>query len=186
MLSLCSKSQLSDQLSGGMGPSFNAIRGWTHLCWLLFFPFPWNDNIDSDLLVDLDPTAFPAMPAEMPRVDLDQHAPTPATKTPDDNNIVMAANAAAANADIDNPGPPEPIHMPYAIPADLVGKVASMMSTCCKVGQMLKNFETDMSIYNTSYQRFLLCRAYQMMIWRKNWPFHFSFFIAFYMQCQQI
>ena len=59
----------------------------------------------------------------------------------------------------------------------LVGKVLDMSQTCCKVGQMLENFKTNMADYDTSYWRFLICRAYQMMTWRKKW--HFLFFIAF-------
>ncbi len=56
--------------------------------------------------------------------------------------------------------------------------VVDMLSTCCKVGQMLENFETNMAVYNTSYQRFLVCRAYQMMTLRKNGIY--SFLIAFF------
>ncbi len=65
----------------------------------------------------------------------------------------------------------------------LVGKVIDMLSTCCKVGQMLESFETNVAVYDISYWRFLICRAYQMMTQRKNGIFHFL--LHFWILCDK-
>ncbi|KAL7462751.1 hypothetical protein ACHAXS_003127 [Conticribra weissflogii] len=81
-------------------------------------PYPWNQDVDNDLpLTDPESSSFPAMTAEMPGVDMEHNAPTPAledtAETFDSEPTVEEQHAQAAlatqNTDLDQ--------LPTAIPA---------------------------------------------------------------------
>ena len=68
-------------------------------------PFPWNEMVDNETLIVAEQASFPAMPAEMPGVELERNQPTTALETPE-NDEQLTADRAARNANLnDEPDP---------------------------------------------------------------------------------
>ncbi|KAL7460882.1 LOW QUALITY PROTEIN: hypothetical protein ACHAXS_001318, partial [Conticribra weissflogii] len=84
-------------------------------------PFDWNETVDENTLVEPNIAAFPAMPVEMPGVELEYDLPTLAIDIPDNDVNHATAAAAEANSDI-NDDPPEAMEIinnePALIPAE--------------------------------------------------------------------